>query len=146
MTLTQSRGQTRPGFTLIEIMVAVIIVGIIAAAVAPLVFNYIKQTRVTRTKSDLRSIDGAITMFNAGIGQFPSSLKDLIKAPLDEKIRKRWQESGGPFLKGNEVPEDAWNNPYVYRLTTGQEHPYELFSYGPNGAGSTEGRISVWDL
>jgi len=146
MTFTHRRTQAREGFTLIEIMIAVIIVGILAAAVAPLVFGYIKKARITRAKSDLRTIDSAITLFNAGIGQFPSSLKDLIKQPLDEKIRKKWQEASGPFLKGNEVPEDPWNNPYVYRPTPGLEHPYELFTHGPNGPGSTEGRINVWDL
>src|ERR1700761_2244274 len=146
MTYAHSRAQMRPGFTLIEIMIAVIIVGILAATIGPLVFNYIKKARVTRVKSDLRSLDGAITMFNAAVGQFPSSLKDLIKAPLDEKVRKKWQEGGGPFLKGNEIPEDPFGNPYVYRPTPGQEHPYQLFSHGPNGQGSAEGRVSVWEL
>lgn len=125
--------QVRSGFTLIEILIAMAIVGMLIGIAGPALFNYLKSARLQTTKSNCRSISSAIDAYYLQIGKYPETLQDLVKQPADPEVAKNWP---GAFLevKGvKEVPKDAWDRPFVYRLTPGAEKEYELYSKGPEG-------------
>jgi len=141
MTNAQSR-YARAGFSLMEIMIAITILGLIMAMVGPALQNTLRKGKVRTAKSSLKGFQSAIEEYQMEVGQLPQTLKDLIKKPREGA--KKWD---GPYLKKtDEIPEDPFNNPYVYKLTPGAKHPYELYSRGPNGADAPkEEWISVWD-
>ncbi len=131
--------QTRSGFSLIEIMVAIAIVGIMGAVGFGL-FRYIARAKITASETELLSVKLAVDSFYNDTGQYPASLQDLVTRPSDPKISKRWR---GPYTDAE--PLDGWKHPFVYQLTKGGTHPYELYSLGANGeTGTPEEQISVW--
>lgn len=130
--------QHKPGFSLIEIMIAVAIMAILAAVLVPQFTSYIRESRESATKSTLAAVKQAITLYHAKINQYPSTLRDLIRKPSDPRAAAKWQSS---FLETDDVPRDGWDNEIQYRLTKGGAKPYELYSYGPNG---TEAPASEW--
>jgi general secretion pathway protein G len=136
--------QVKAGFTLIEIMIAVTILGILAALAGTAVFGYLARARVTSAKSTLKILDQAIVMFNADTGLYPETLRDLVKKPANEKAASNWLEGG--YLKKKEVPLDPWGHKYQYRVTPDAENPFELYSYGPGGKNAKSGRIDVWKI
>lgn len=144
MTHTQVRG-TREGFTLIEIMIAIAIIAVIAAVVAPNIYKALATGKDSATRSNLRALKSAIGQFYLGMGgQHPDRLRDLVHKPKEEKFAKKWTES---YLDAKEVPLDGWSNSFKYEKPGKEGHPYELYSYGPNGKGGLKDeRISVWDL
>lgn len=134
----------KSGFTIAEILIAIAIVGLIMAVGGPAVMRYLERGRVTTTKQSLRGFKTAIESFNADTGQNPEQLKDLIKKPAQEEVAKDW---AGPYLDKKEVPKDGWKRAFMYKLTPGQEHEYELYSYGPKGKGGSRAeQIHVWDI
>lgn len=142
MTTTQ-KSYARAGFSLMEIMIAVMILGLVAAMVGPKAMQYFENSKKRTAKATMRSFKDAIAMYQMNVGQVPQVLKDLIKRPRDERASKKWE---GPYIDKEEMPEDSWGNSFVYKLTPGAKHPYELYSRGPNGAeASKEEWISVWD-
>jgi general secretion pathway protein G len=143
--LYETASTAREGMTLIEIMIVVMIIGILVAVAVPNFKSYINSSRKRACESTLRAISGGIDMFNAHTGRYPQKLDDLNKKPAEEAVAKKWE---GPYLKGKEIKLDPFGERYVYKITApGAEHPYELYSYGPNKKGSPKGEhISVWDL
>lgn len=123
----------RSGFSIIEIMVVIAIGGMIMAIGIPMFTKYRKNAAMTTTKATLRNIEGAIDEFYGHTGQYPVALRDLVTKPLDEKIAKRWD---GPYFR-KDVFEDSFKHEIQYQVTKGQKHPYELYSYGPNGENAT---------
>jgi general secretion pathway protein G len=134
----------RAGFSLMEIMIAVMILGLIMGLVGPKVFQMLDNAKITTARSEIKSFKDGITMYKENTGVYPQKLIELGKRPKDEKIAKRWK---GPYVELEEAPEDPWVNKYYYKVNSeGSKHPYELLSYGPNGKGSPkEEHISVWD-
>jgi general secretion pathway protein G len=130
MTLIHKRKIAQDGFTLIELMIAVAIIGILAAVVVPNFMGYLRRAKVSAAKTELKVLADSILNFNLDTGRYPARLNDLVKRPTEEDVASKWQ---GPYLKKKELPKDPWTNRYVYKLTPGQENPYELYSYGPNG-------------
>jgi len=136
------KGCARAGFTLMEILIAVMIIGLVGAMVGPYAVNAYKDAQKRTAKSSMRSLKDAISMYQMHLGHLPQSLKDLIKEPKDERDKKKWQK----YIEKDEVPEDPWNNSFVYKLTPGGKHPYDLYSRGSNGSDAPkEEWISVWD-
>jgi len=135
------------GFTLIEIMVVVVIIGLLAAVIVPQVVNKVDEARVTRAKADIASIESALTIFRLDNSKYPTTeqgLAALTTQPTDPSIRN-WRP-GGYLTK--KVGKDPWGNDYqyVYPGTHGGE--YDLFSLGadnqPGGEG-TSTDIGNWD-
>jgi general secretion pathway protein G len=138
----------RSGFSLVELMIVIVIIGLLGAVLAPKVNDALKKARKGTAKTTIMNLKGGILKYEADISKYPSSLKDLKKRPKggDERVTKKWD---GPYFgdEGDELPEDPWGNKFQYKLAQpGSKRPYELYSFGPNGKGSPkEEWISVWD-
>lgn len=133
----------RAGFTLMELMIAMTVLGLLMAVVAPSLNNVLKKGKVRTAKATLRGFKDGISSYQMDVGQLPQSLKELIQKPREERAAKKWE---GPYIDKEELPEDPWGESFVYKITPGAKHAYELHSRGPNGAeASKEEWISVWD-
>jgi general secretion pathway protein G len=135
------------GFTLIEIMVVVVILGILAAVVVPRVLDRPAQARRTKAAADIKGIESALGMFKLDNGFFPSTdqgLNALVDKPETGRIPKRYPP--GAYLK--KVPIDPWGNEYAY-LSPGANDDYEIVSYGADGEPGGEDEdadIKSWEL
>jgi general secretion pathway protein G len=135
------------GFTLIEIMVVVVILGILAAVVVPRLLDRPEEARITKAKTDIKGIEQALGMFKLDNGFFPTTeqgLEALVEQPTVGRIPTRYQEGG--YLK--KVPVDPWGSPYVY-LSPGIHDNYDIISYGSDGQPGGEGNnadINSWEL
>ena len=125
----------RSGFTLIEIMVVVVILGLLAALVVPRIGPQVAEAQRTTAATQIRSLEDALEMYRMHNGFYPSTqqgLEALVTAPTTSPVPKRFAEGG--YLK--KVPEDPWGNPYVYRNNNGR---ITITSYGPDGEEGGEG-------
>jgi general secretion pathway protein G len=135
------------GFTLIEIMVVVVIIGLLAAVILPNVFGNVEKAQISKAKADIQAIETALTMYKLDNYKFPSTdlgLLALSQRPNDPTVRN-WRENG--YLK--RISSDPWGNPYQYVFpgTRGQE--YDLYSFGADGQEGGEGPnadIGNWNL
>lgn len=133
------------GFGMIEIVIYVAILAVLATIAIPSYMSYMKSTAIATTDGNLSLLKNEMNRYHADMGKYPRSLDDLVDKPdADEPGAKRWN---GPYVdvKGGGLPEDGWKNEFVYELTPGGAHPYELYSYGPEGEDAPEDdRISAW--
>jgi general secretion pathway protein G len=135
------------GFTLIEIMVVVIIIGLLAALVAPQMLSQVDKARVTKAKADVQAMQTALTMFKLDNYVYPSTdmgLKALAQKP-DATTVKNWRPGG--YLQ--HVNKDPWGNDYQYHLPGTHGGEYDLFSFGADGKPGGEGDdadIGNWNL
>jgi general secretion pathway protein G len=132
---------TRPargaGFTLIEIMVVVVILGILAALVLPNVIGNVDKAQVAKVKQDLRAFDTALSLYRLDNYKYPSTdqgLQALVQQPNDPTIRN-WKQGG--YLQGG-VRKDPWQNDYMY-VYPGQHGEYDIYTYGADGQEGGEG-------
>ncbi len=134
------------GFSLIEIMVVVIIIGLLASIVAPQVLNRADEARVQKVKSDFKSIQTGLKMYRIDNYAYPTSeqgLQALVERPAMAPQPRNWDESG--YLE--QLPRDPWGNPYLY-LSPGESHDYSIYTLGADGVSGGEDQnadISVWD-
>ncbi len=127
------------GFTLIEILIVVIILGILAGLVVPRLAGRTEQARQEAARSDIEGgIALSLDLYEADNGRYPQSLEDLVRKPADAR---NWR---GPYLKKG-IPKDPWGNAYVYRFP-GTQNPtlYDLSSPGPDGQEGTDDDITNW--
>ncbi|WP_323844158.1 type II secretion system major pseudopilin GspG [Microbulbifer magnicolonia] len=134
------------GFTLIEIMVVIVILGVLGALVVPNVLGRTGEARMKAAVVDLRAIETALDMYRMDNFVYPSSdqgLQALVAKPSGFPEAKNWVE---PYLK--KAPKDPWGNEYQY-ISPGSSGPYDLFSLGADGKPGGEGEaadIIVADL
>jgi len=130
--MVKKTGQS--GFTLIEIMVVVVIIGILIGLVAPNVLGRVDKARVTAAKADIATLEQALEMYRLDNHTYPSTdqgLEALVVKPGGEPVAKNWNPEG--YLKKGKLPLDPWGNAYQY-LAPGQDRrPYDLFSFGADG-------------
>ena len=142
MTTTHRNTYLQQGFSLIEILVAVMIIGILLAVVGAGTVGYLRRAALTGTKSSLNALSQAIELYRADTGVYPKQLEELIEAP--KALAKKWM---GPYISKKTTPQDGWNHDFYYKVTPGGKHPYDLFSYGPHGEeGPEEEHLSVWEI
>ena len=139
--------KSQDGFTIIEIMIVITIIGMLMAVLIPAYRSQQKRATQGATKVQMKQIASALEQYNEDMGDYPQTLKDLVKEPSDEKAREQWR---GPYFetKNNEAPKDPFNKPYRYAPTPNADHPYELISYGSSsGKGSAKKDwIDVWKI
>ncbi|HEY0974636.1 MAG TPA: type II secretion system major pseudopilin GspG [Solimonas sp.] len=126
--------QTVEGFTLLELLVVIVIIGLLAGYVAPRYFTQVGKAEVKMAQAQIDALEKALEAFRLDVGQYPSSqhgLNSLHEAPIGVA---RWQ---GPYLK-KAVPPDPWSRSYHYRFP-GQHGEYDLWSWGKDGAPGGEG-------
>src|ERR1700761_3583147 len=117
------------GFTLVEMLVVITIIGLIMGLIGPRVLNYLSESKVKAARIQLQSFSSALDLFYLDAGRYPSSSEGLAALMQRTSGVGAWN---GPYLKGNTLPNDPWNHPYIYR-SPGEHGPYEIVSYGSDG-------------
>ena len=119
------------GFTLVEMLVVITIIGLIMGLIGPRVLNYLSESKVKAAKIQLQSFAGALDLFYLDAGRFPSTAEGLTALVRQTPGVAAWN---GPYLKGGNIPNDPWNHGYVYR-SPGEHGPYDIVSYGSRRPG-----------
>ena len=117
------------GFTLVEMLVVITIIGLIMGLVGPRVLNYLSESKVKAAKIQLQSFASALDLFYLDAGRFPSTSEGLGALVQRTPGIAAWN---GPYLKGGNLPNDPWSHAYVYR-SPGERGPYAIVSYGSDG-------------
>lgn len=123
------RRDRQGGFTLIEMLVVISIMGLIMALIGPRVLSYLSDSRVKSAKIQIQSFSAALDLFYLDAGRYPASAEGLEALVRPVSGIAAWN---GPYLKGGKVPTDPWGNVYVYRAP-GERSAYEIRSLGADG-------------
>jgi general secretion pathway protein G len=129
--------RTQSGFTLIEVMVVVVILGILAAIVVPRIMSRPDEARVVKAQQDIRAVGAALDLYKLDNFAYPTTdqgLDALVKRPVQLPNGAKWRD-GGYLAK---LPVDPWGNPYQY-LRPGQHGEYDLWTLGADGTPGGEG-------
>ena len=135
------------GFTLLELMVVVLIIGLLAALVVPRVVGRHEDAQIVKAKHDIRALSNALKMYKLDNYNYPSTdqgLDALVKQPSGEPAAKKWRKGG--YVE--RVPKDPWGNPYQF-LSPGEKQEFDIWSMGADGRGGGEGAnadIGNWNL
>jgi general secretion pathway protein G len=135
------------GFTLIEIMVVVIIIGLLAAVIVPNVISKVDEARIAKAKTDIQALETALTMYRLDNSKYPTTeqgLAALSTQPTDPTI-KHWRPGG--YIQ--RVSKDPWGNDYQYVIPGTHGKEYDLFSMGADGQPGGEGNdadIGNWNI
>jgi general secretion pathway protein G len=128
---------TRKGFTMLEVMAVLIIIGLLAGLVATKVASKIDEARVTTTKANLKTLHGAVNEFKMDTGRYPSEdlgLRELVEEPTDVIT---WQQGG--YLETTDVPKDGWGRDFEYQRYPETGGAFVIISYGADGEPGGEG-------
>jgi general secretion pathway protein G len=128
----QARQPTRKddrGFTLVEILVVITIIGLIMGLIGPRVLNYLTESKAKAARIQIESLGSALDLYFLDNGRYPTSAEGINALVQRPPSAQAWN---GPYLKGGVVPVDPWGKPYMYRAP-GQHGAYDLSSYGADG-------------
>jgi general secretion pathway protein G len=142
----RSRALSRAGFTLLEIMVVIVILGLLAALVVPKLIGRTEEAKQTQTRLQIKNIEQALQLFKLDNGFYPGTeqgIEALVRAPEIGRIPKNYRKGG--YL--DRVPKDPWGSSYVY-VSPGTNGDYDITSYGADESPGGEGEdadINSWD-
>ncbi len=137
------------GFTLLEIIVVVFILGLLAALVAPKIIGRTDDARITEAKVQIRNFETALKLFKLDNGFYPDTdqgLNALVEKPATGKIPDNYKDGG--YLEQKRIPLDPWKNPYIY-VSPGMHGDFDIISLGADGREGGEGKdadIKNWDM
>jgi len=137
------------GFTLIEIMIVIVILGILAWQVVPRIMGKPEEARRLKARMDIASLETALKMYKLDNGVYPSTeqgLQALIEAPTIGQLPRKWRKGG--YLEKGRVPMDPWENEFIY-LSPGLHGDFDLIAYGNDGEpGGEEDNLDInnWEL
>jgi general secretion pathway protein G len=132
------RRSSRQGFTLVELLLVLTILGILAAIVVPKFTGRTEQARITAARTQISTFSTALEAFEVDTGAYPKTLQDLVQQPRDAQ---NWK---GPYLQGD-IPLDPWLHPYVYAYPgRHMANGFDLYSLGFDGREGTEDDITNW--
>jgi general secretion pathway protein G len=139
MSMTVEDRRSEKGFSLIELIVVLVILGLLAAVVAPNVYNKLAKGKDQIAKIQIKEIEGALQLFSFDMGRYPNSaegLESLVQSPGNADSWK------GPYL-AKSLPNDPWGRAYVYRCP-GTHGEYDLLSLGADGTEGNDDDICSW--
>jgi general secretion pathway protein G len=142
----RGRLRTRGGFTLLEIMVVIVILGLLAALVVPKLIGRTEEAKRTQTRLQMKNLEQALQLFKLDNVFYPETeqgIEALVQAPETGRIPKSYRKEG--YL--DRVPKDPWGNPYIY-VSPGTHGAFDITSYGADGVPGGEdedGDINSWD-
>jgi general secretion pathway protein G len=148
MTFSRINNDNR-GFSLIELMVVVIILGILAMYIGPKLMGRTEQAKETQARVQMESLETALKLYKLDNGFYPSTeqgLQALIEQPESAPMPKKWRKGG--YLEKNKVPKDPWGNEFIY-LSPGVHGDFDIVSFGADGTsgGEDEGKdINSWEI
>ena len=121
-------GSVRPagGFTLLEVLAVLVILGLVGAIAAPQVFKWLDKANIDAAHVQIEALGNSIDLYRLEVGSYPPSLEALIIKPAGAD---RWS---GPYLRKRTLPKDPWERDYQYRMP-GENGPYDLYSLGADG-------------
>ncbi|WP_407147115.1 type II secretion system major pseudopilin GspG [Bradyrhizobium sp. ORS 86] len=125
----QGAHASEAGFTLVEMLVVIAIIGLIMGLIGPRVLNYLSESKVKAARIQLQSFASALDLYYLDAGRYPSSAEGLAALVRSTPGVAAWN---GPYLKGGSVPNDPWSHAYIYR-SPGEHGPYDIVSYGSDG-------------
>ncbi len=136
-----TRATKRSGFTLIELILVITIIGVLAAMVVPRFVGRSEDARKARAKADIASIGTALDLYELDIGEYPATLEDLAarEAPTGVEANQ-WN---GPYLKKG-LPKDPWGRTYVYNAQSQRAQDFDLYSLGKDGQPGNDD-ITNWE-
>ncbi len=147
---TRSTLNGKMGFTLIELMIVVVIVGILATLLIPRIMERPEEARRIKAKTDVRTLEGALKLYKLDTGSYPTTeqgLQALLIKPEMNPIPKKWREGG--YLESKTLPKDPWGNPFYYISPGPEGRDYVITSYGADGEPGGTGKnadVSSADL
>lgn len=131
------------GFTLTELLVVLVIIGLLAALVGPVLYQRINPAKQSVARAQIENFMDSLDTYYLDVGKFPTSQQGLIALRLRQEGDSKWS---GPYLK-KDIPPDPWGNQFVYR-SPGRNGGYEVISYGADGKEGGEGDnadITSWE-
>lgn len=142
MVSRKERGAHQKGFTLIELLVVMVIIGLLAALVAPRLFPKLGKGKQAAAKAQIELLGQALDQYRLDTGSYPSTQEGL-NALMTNPGQEKWD---GPYLKKS-LPMDPWGKPYLYQIP-GTKGEYDLLSYGRDGKPGGDGEdkdVTNWD-
>lgn len=138
MPVAVLRRRTPGGFTLLEMLVVLVIIGLIAGLVGPRLFSKVDSSKVQAAGVQIKLLRGAVETLRMDVGSYPTpdvGLAVLVTPPADPAMRSRWK---GPYLD-EAVPLDPWGQPYIYQVPGEEGRPFSIISLGADGKPGGEG-------
>lgn len=137
------------GFTLIELMVVIVILGILAGLIVPRIMGRPEEAKRAKAIIQIESLETTLKLYKLDNGSYPSTeqgLQALVEPPEVGNLPGNWREGG--YLEKGRIPKDPWKNEYIY-LCPGTQGDYDIISYGADGEPGGEGKnkdITSWDV